>query len=113
MQHFLWPCALVGCSSGTPPKQATNRLPAPPASSASATACLLPTWPVCSARHNATNAPRNRCGCRDATAFRSNLSAAHALWGQLAEEVRGTDLEAAEAEGDTSLRVCLAKLQVI
>ncbi len=76
-------------------------------------ACLPPTWPVHSARHNATNAPRYRRGCRDATAFRSNLSAAHALWAQLAEEVRATNLEAAEAAGDTSLRVCLAKLQVI
>lgn len=50
--------------------------------------------------------------CRDAAAFTRNLRTAHALWAQLAAEVRATDLAAAEAAGDTSLRVCLAKLKV-
>ncbi len=48
----------------------------------------------------------------DAAAFSSNLRKAHALWAQLAAEVRATDLAAADAAGDTSLRACLARLRV-
>ncbi|KAL4422507.1 hypothetical protein ABPG75_008704 [Micractinium tetrahymenae] len=48
---------------------------------------------------------------RDAAAFSSNLGKAHALWAQLAAEVQATDLAAAEAAGDTSLRVGLARLK--
>lgn len=61
---------------------------------------------------NATTHCRLHPCRRDAAAFRRNLQTAHALWARLAEEVRSTDLAAAEAAGDTtSLRVCLAKLQ--
>ena len=50
---------------------------------------------------------------RDAAAFRRNLRFAHALWDLLAWRVRHeTDLAAAEATGDTSLRVCLTQLKV-
>lgn len=37
---------------------------------------------------------------------------AHQLWGEMAREVRSTDVAAAESRGDTSLRVCMAKLRV-
>ena len=49
---------------------------------------------------------------REAAAFSSNLRKAHALWAQLGAEVRATDLAAADAAGDTSLRACLARIRV-
>lgn len=40
------------------------------------------------------------------------MQACHRWWDQLLLHIRATDLEAAEAAGDTSLRTCLAKLPV-
>lgn len=70
--------------------------------------------------HGGNTRPRLLCPFRlvpsvwrsDAAAFSSNLRKAHALWAQLAAEVRATDLAAADAAGDTSLRACLARLRV-
>ena len=38
------------------------------------------------------------------------LQASHKWWAVLVKSVRATDLKAADAARDTSLRVCLAKL---
>lgn len=51
-----------------------------------------------------------RCG-RDAQSFKRNRQAAYQLWAELARKVLETDVAAAEASGDSSLRVCLAKLK--
>lgn len=40
------------------------------------------------------------------------MQACHRWWDQLLLHIRATDLKAAEAAGDTSLRTCLAKLPV-
>jgi hypothetical protein len=50
--------------------------------------------------------------CRDARQYCHNLQAAHALWADLARDIRETNVGAAQRKGDTSLRVCMAKLRV-
>ncbi|KAL4859226.1 Acyl-coenzyme A oxidase [Chlorella vulgaris] len=45
-----------------------------------------------------------------ARTFRQRVKACHRWWEVLAKSVRAVDLEKAAAEGDTSLRVCLAQL---
>jgi hypothetical protein len=50
--------------------------------------------------------------CSEARQYSRNLRSAHALWARLGKQIRETDVAAAEAQGDTSLRVCMAKLRV-
>ena len=40
------------------------------------------------------------------------MQVCHRWWDTLLKNVRATDLAAADAAGDTSLRTCLAKLQL-
>ncbi|GAB4817703.1 hypothetical protein N2152v2_004749 [Parachlorella kessleri] len=48
---------------------------------------------------------------REAQEFECGLRYIHHLWAELARETRAIDLAEAEARGDTSLRVCLAKMR--
>ncbi|PRW59761.1 cytochrome P450 [Chlorella sorokiniana] len=48
----------------------------------------------------------------EARTYARSVKACHRWWEELLRHIRATNLEAAEAAGDTSLRTCLAKLPV-